>query len=277
LPQDLLNTGFADLTAPLAALMPPFPAATMFMPFLGCPHCHPHPPAMPDPLPGLGLVLVGNCVRVLIGGLPAARCGDYGLVFVCGSATPFLEIQLGSSNVFIGGKRAARMLVDLTACCMPSLLGAVAGKLVGAMGEAADVVSKVSGVAKVLGEGMMVAGIAGTVAAGGLEAAADYEEAQVEDDAAMSAAKGLAAAMNAAQLAEDMAAMAIGFLMGKDPGAPPSLGALLMGIPNVLIGGFPMINIPNPIEALLHMLGHFKPRGGGAEPDGPGNAGPDDN
>jgi hypothetical protein len=43
-PQDLLDTGFADLTAPLAALMPPFPAATLLMPFLGSPHCHAHPP-----------------------------------------------------------------------------------------------------------------------------------------------------------------------------------------------------------------------------------------
>jgi hypothetical protein len=123
---------------------------------------------------------------------------------------------------------------------------------------------------------MQIAGMAGTVAAGGLEVAADYEEAEVEDDAAMAAAQGLAAAMNAAQLAQDIAAMIIGLLMGKDPGAPPSIGALLLGIPNVLIGGFPMINIPNPIEVLLNVLGHFKPRHATDEHDEPGKAGPED-
>jgi uncharacterized Zn-binding protein involved in type VI secretion len=275
-PQDLLNMGFADLTAPLAAIMPPFPAATMLMPFLGTPHCHPHPPAMPAPLPGIGMVMVGTCVRVLIGGLPAARCGDYGLHFTCASATPFFEIQLGSSNVFIGGKRSARMLVDLTGACLPSLMGAVAGKLMGALGKAAGAISKVAGVAGALGKVMQVAGMVGMVAAGGLEVAADYEESKVEDDAAMAAAKGLAAAMNAAQLAQDIAAMVIGLMMGKDPGAPPCLGALMLGCPNVLIGGIPFPNIPNPIEALLNLLGHFKPRPSSDEHGGPSRAGPDD-
>jgi uncharacterized Zn-binding protein involved in type VI secretion len=275
-PQDLLDMGFADLTAPLSAVMPPLPAATLLMPFLGSPHCHAHPPAMPEPLPAIGMVMIGNCVRVLIGGLPAARVGDYGLHFTCASATPFFEIQLGSSNVFIGGKRAARMLVDLTTACMPSLMGAVASKLMSGLGEAANVVSKVSGVAGALAHGMQIAGMAGTVAAGGLEVAADYEEAQVEDDAAMAAAKGLAAAMNAAQLAEDIAAMVVGMLMGKDPGAPPSIGALLLGVPNVLIGGIPLPNIPNPIEMLLNLLGHFKPRHPEGD-HGASKAGPDEN
>jgi uncharacterized Zn-binding protein involved in type VI secretion len=229
---------------------------------------------MPAPLPSVGLVLIGTCVRVLIGGLPAARCGDYGLHFTCASATPFFEIQLGSSIVFIGGKRAARMLVDLTACCMPSLLGAVAGKLMSGLGKAANVLAKVGGAAEALGQGMQIAGMAGTVAAGGLEAAADYQESAVEDDAAIAAAKGLAAAMNAAQLAQDIAAMVVGLLMGKDPGAPPSIGALLLGVANVLVGGFPMINTPNPIEALLHVLGHFKPRRATDEYGGLGKAGP---
>ena len=44
----------------------------------------------------------------------------------------------------------------------------------------------------------------------------------------------------AIQAGLDAAALALGMLMGKDPGIPPCFGALLTGMPNVLIGGFPM-------------------------------------
>jgi hypothetical protein len=66
------------------------------------------------------------------------------------------------------------------------------------------------------------------------------------------------AAMNAAQMAADAAAMAVKAMVGKDAGAPPSVGALMLGMPNVLIGGFPMINFPNPAELLLKALGRLK-------------------
>ena len=55
---------------------------------------------------------------------------------------------------------------------------------------------------------------------------------------------------------------------------PPGLGMVILGMPNVLIGGFPMINTPNPIEALLNLLGHFKPRHATDEYGEPGKAGP---
>jgi hypothetical protein len=58
-------------------------------------------------------------VNVLIGGIPAARCGDIGMAVTCGSLAPPFEIATGSSNVFIGGRRAARM-GDLTKHCQPS-------------------------------------------------------------------------------------------------------------------------------------------------------------
>jgi hypothetical protein len=45
--------------------------------------------------------------------------------------------------------------------------------------------------------------------------------------------------------------------MGKDPGTP-NMGAVVMGHPNVLIGGFPMINIPNPVNVLLGKLSRLK-------------------
>jgi uncharacterized Zn-binding protein involved in type VI secretion len=237
LPLDMLNMGFADLTAPLAAIFPSLPAATLMMPFVGIPHCHTHPPAMPAPLPSIGMVLpLSCCVRVLINYMPAARADDIGLALVCGSTTPWFEIFLGSSNVFIGGKRAARML-DVSIACKPG----------GGGGEAAGALAKIS-------EGIAVAG----VVAGALGIAADVAEAAVEDSEAMAAAKALSAAMNAAQMAADAAAMAVKAMVGKDTGAPPSVGALMMGMPNVLIGGFPMINFPNPAELLLHALGRLK-------------------
>jgi hypothetical protein len=96
----------------------------------------------------------------------------------------------------------------------------------------------------------MAAGLAGVVA--------DAADAVVEDDAAMASARALAATMGAAQMAADAVAMALAQAMGKDPGIPPSIGALMTGHPTVLIGGFPMIDIPNPVDMLLNRLGRFK-------------------
>ena len=77
------------------------------------------------------------------------------------------------------------------------------------------------------------------------------------DDAAIASAKAMSAAMNAAQMASDAIRMAIAALMGKDPGMP-NQGAVVMGHPNVLIGGFPMVNIPNPVDVLLGKLAALK-------------------
>jgi uncharacterized Zn-binding protein involved in type VI secretion len=222
----------------------------------------------------MGPISVGVCVKVLIGGMAAARVGDYGMNFTCGSLTPVFEVFTGSSNVFIGGKRAARM-GDIGVSCKPSIAAAVAGKLAGALGKGAEALAKVGPAAEKIGKGLAIIGMAGMVAGGGVSVAADVAEAKVEDDAAMAAAKGLAAAMDAAQLASDIAALALGLMMGKDPGAPPCIGGLLAGYPTVLIGGFPMINIPNPVEAILNVLSHFKPRPG-SSPDH-SEAGLDDN
>jgi uncharacterized Zn-binding protein involved in type VI secretion len=230
---------------------------------------------MPFPLPGAGPITTGVCVKVLIGGMPAARVGDYGMNLACGSTTPIFEVFTGSSNVFIGGKRAAR-LADIAVSCKPSIAAAVAGKLAGALGKGAEVLAKVGPAAEKAAKALQVIGIVGTVAGGASAVAADVAEAKVEDDAAMAAAKGLAAAMDAAQLASDIAALALGLMMGKDVGAPPCMGALLAGSPTVLIGGFPMINIPNPVEAILKVLGQFKPRPG-SSPGEQGAAGLDDN
>ncbi|MCA9698972.1 MAG: PAAR domain-containing protein, partial [Myxococcales bacterium] len=133
LPFEMMDTGFAMLTAPLAALMPAFPAATLMAPHLGPPHTHTHPPSLippapPIPLPSIGMVLLPGCVSVLHGGLPAARAGDLGMSFTCGTLAPPLDVYTGSSNTFIGGSRAARMF-DITRHCNPASAASGFGKV----------------------------------------------------------------------------------------------------------------------------------------------------
>lgn len=248
LPKEMLDIGFANLTAPLAAVFPSMPAATLTTLYVGTPHAHSHPPSLippapPIPLPSLGPVTLGTFTRVLINNLPAARVKDLGYAFTCGGLAPIFQIKTGSSNVFIGGHRAARMGDVCVACVKGESRTVDAGAVMAAVGTAASVAGKALQVAG------MVAGLAGVVA--------DAAEAAVDDDAAMASAKALAAAMGAAQMAADAIAMALSQTMGTDPGIPPSIGALLIGHPNVLIGGFPMIDIPNPVDALLSKLSRF--------------------
>ena len=256
MPKDMLDIAFSNLTAPLAALFPSLPSATITTMYLGTPHAHSHPPSLippapPIPLPSMGPVTLGTCVKVLINSLPAARVKDLGLAPTCGGLAPFFQIKTGSSNVYIGGHRAARMGDICTACVKGETRTVDAGAFMSALGKAASMASTALQVAG------MVAGLAGVVA--------DAAEAAVEDDAAMASAKALAASMAAAQMAADAAAMALSQTMGTDPGIPPSMGALLMGHPTVLIGGFPMVDIPNPIDMLLNKLKQFK----GKSPAGP--------
>ena len=92
-------------------------------------------------------MLVGSgSITVLLGGLPAARAGDIGLAITCGSLAPPFEVFTGSSNVFIGGARAARML-DLTKHCNPTSMGpfAIAMGVVGLVAGGAGAISTGSG------------------------------------------------------------------------------------------------------------------------------------
>lgn len=249
-PQDMLNVGFANLTAPIAAVFPSMPAATITMLYVGVPHAHSHPPSLippapPVPLPSIGAVTLGTSVRVLINSMPAARCGDIGLAVTCGGLFPFFQIKTGSSNTFIGGNRAARLLDVCQVCSQADDRKIDAGKFMAAVGAAA--------------RGAQAAIKYGGMAVGALAIAADAAEAATEDDAAMQSAKALAAAMGAAQMAADIAAAALTKMMGKDPGIPPaSIGAVTLGHPNVLIGGFPMVNIPNPVDLILGRLARYR-------------------
>lgn len=261
--KDAIDVGFANLTAPLAAIMPSLPAATVMSPYIGTPHAHPtHPPSGPPPVPptpcpSLGMVTLGMCVRVLINSLPAARCEDIGLAPTCMGLPPaWFKITTGSSNVFIGGARAARTLDICKACKnIPDPPPIPAGKVMAALGKAASVASTA----------MEVAG----VVVGALGIAADVAEAATEDDAAMASAKALSAAMASAQMAADAAKKAVEATMWKDPTLPPtgSMGAIVdPSHLTVLIGGFPMINIPDPVSALLNRLKRYKARTPPSEP-----------
>lgn len=270
--KDSLDVGFANLTAPIAAIFPSLPAATVMSPYVGTPHAHPtHPPSgpppvPPTPLPSLGMVTLGMCVRVLINNMPAARCEDIGLAPTCCGVPPaWFKITTGSSNVFIGGSRAAR-LGDVCKACknIPDPPSIPAGKVMAAIGKAAGVASSA----------MAVAG----VVSGALGIAADVAEAAVEDDAAMQSAKALSAAMGAAQMAADAVKQAVEKTMWKDPTLPPtgSIGAIIdPSHATVLIGGFPMINIPDPVSALLNRLKRYKAKSA-ANGDEEGKAGPHD-
>jgi len=212
---DAFNAGVALVTAPLNAIYPALPAATLTALHIGSPHTHPHPPstvppAPPIPLPSIGNVMVGGCVSVLIGGLPAARAGDLGLAMTCVSFSPPFEIYTGSSKVFIGGARAARM-GDITKHCGATSPGDFS---------------------------MMGAGVSAIM---GLLSFA-------------TAPNALAAGMAAAQAAVDIAKSAVAALMGKDPGVPPCIGAILMGTPNVLIGGIPLPPLENYARAFFMKL-----------------------
>ncbi|MDB5048352.1 MAG: Rhs family protein [Fibrobacteres bacterium] len=232
-PLEMMNTGFAVATNKIAAIFPALPAATLGSLYLAPPHGHLHPPSFtppatpaPIPLPSLGPVMLGTSIKVLIAGMPAARAGDIGMAITCVGICPAFEIFMGSSKVFIGGMRAARM-TDMAKACTPSIAGAVRGIAAG-MAAAGQVIA-LSGV------------VADSIDAGG-------------PDAAVAAASGVAAAMGAAQMAVDAATMAITAAMGVDMAVPPSFGMVTVGMPNVMIGGFPMINFPNPAHLLFDKI-----------------------
>jgi uncharacterized Zn-binding protein involved in type VI secretion len=166
--------------------------------------------------------MFGTCVSVLIGGMPAARCGDLGLNPTCCGLPPIFEVFTGSSKVFIGGGRAAR-LTDLTFHCKPTPPAGAANRGVAAAMKAAMIAGQIASVAKVAGD------------------AEASTEASAAGDAAMAQAMAISSAVGAAQAANDAVAMAMGAAMGKDPCVPPgTLGAITTGVPTVLIGGFPM-------------------------------------
>lgn len=267
-----MDEGLARLTNSISAMLPCFPAATITSLALGFPHAHiAHPPSgpppiPPTPLPPFGPVLLGTCLQVLINNKPAARCGDIGLNPTCCGLPPMFEIFTGSSKVFIGGARAARAGIDITMHCKPAAGGGRAAAMAGKVAAKASMMAKI---AKVAATVATVAGKVSQVGAIAGEAAA-AEEASAEDDSAMAAAHGLNAAMMAAQMAADAAAMAASAAMGKDPCMPPTgtPGLILMGSPNVLIGGLPLPSSMAIAQGLMKKLKGLRFRGRSRGPRG---------
>lgn len=252
-PGDLLNEGIANLTAGISKALPSFPAATMGSLVVALPHSHPHPPSFGVPLPPLGAVMAGCCASVLIGGLPAARCGDIGMSPTCLGYLPGFEIFTGSSKVFIGGARAARTL-DVTMHCWPPK-GWLARGAIAALTKAAMVAMKV------MDKAGQVATAAGVVA--DLQ---DASAASAAGDAAMASAHALSAGMAVAQAAADAIAAALGNVIGKDPGGGPPIGAITLGDSSVLIGGFPL---PSGMQIAMRKLAaaEFAPKKRGKNDD----------
>jgi len=249
-PTDAINMGIAKLTDGISKALPSFPAATLGSLVLGLPHAHPHPPSFGVPLPPLGAVALGCCVTVLIGSLPAARCGDVGLSPTCLGYVPGFEIFTGSSKVFIGGARAARA-IDVTMHCWPPK-GWLARGAIAALTKAA-----MQGM-KVMGKAGQVAQVAGIVAD-----TEDAASAAIAGDSATASAYALSAGMAvldmAAQAASDAAASALSAAMGKDPAVGPPVGAITLGDSSVLIGGFPM---PSGMQIAMRKLtsAEFEPK-----------------
>jgi uncharacterized Zn-binding protein involved in type VI secretion len=260
---NLLNEGFAKATNVIAQALPSFPAATLLSLAVGIPHAHiAHPPSgpppiPPTPLPPIGPIMLGTCVSVLINNKPAARCGDLGFNPTCCGLPPIFEVFTGSSKVFIGGARAARAL-DITYHCKPvPPAGAASRGTAAAMKTAMKAAMIAGAIAEKAMMAVQIAGMAAQIA----NIAGDTIESVETDDAAMSAALGMSAAMAAAQMAADAVAMAMGAAMGKDPCVPPgTLGTIVIGSPNVLIGGFPMPSWMNIAKGLLKMVKGLKMR-----------------
>jgi uncharacterized Zn-binding protein involved in type VI secretion len=271
-----------QLVSGLAAAIGPFPAATITGLALGIPHAHiKHPPSGPPPLPPIplppmGPIILGTNVTVLINSKPTARCGDYGINPTCCGFVPPLamlyQIVTGSSSVYIGGSRAARSGIDITMHCfnMPSpKISIKLGKLAGVaskLGKAASVAGKVAGAVT------KVAGVAGTVAQA-TQIASSFAEAEANDDGAMASAIGLSVAMMAAQAAADAVAAAMTKTIGTDQACIPPIGTpgmILMGSPNVLIGGFPLPSFSAIAQGLLKRPKGMKVTGGGGGGGGVG-------
>jgi len=241
------NLAIANSTAAIAQALPSFPAATLGSIAIGIPHAHLHPPswippAPPVPLPVIGPVMLGTCIQVLINGMPAARVGDIGFNPTCGGLFPQFEIFTGSSKVFIGGMRAARV-TDVTMHCWPPKEWLARGAIAALVAAA-----------KVAMMGVMAAGLAAQIAG----IVADGIEAAEASDEAMMAAHSQSMAMASAQMAADAIAMAVGALMGKDPCVGSPIGAILLPpVRNVLIGGFPM---PSGMQIAGRILGSARGR-----------------
>ncbi len=280
MPMDLMNAGVAEATNFLSDMWPKFPVAHFGSLYVGLPHGHAHPPSFGIPLPSIGIVLLGTYLKVLVGGLPAARADDLGIAPTCCGLAPFFEIKLGSSKVFIGGARAARVTDLCLPCTVDPMKGLdlmqIAGMALQVVNIAADITDAVNDSGAPKGDQAQpqatqddsTASAAPENAVTALKESSASLSAQIaaaqpdSDDGAgeagpdsnLAGAHALSAAMDAAQLAADAAAMAVRMMMGTDPAVPPLPGFLVTGVPNVVVAGIPLPTLPDPLQALFKAL-----------------------
>lgn len=219
-------------------------AASLLSVHLGSPHTHAHPPALPLPLPSVGVVALGTCFSVLISGFPAARVDDLGMAIGCGTLTPPFQIVTGSSKVFIGGKRAARF-GDLTRHCQPGarVLPSVQTTIGQLVPAAKAVASALAARRRHLRDERHASDAMARASDGAQRALARTLAAESQGHA-------LATKVQAAQAASSAAAVAASFLVGKDPATSPCSGALITGDAKVYIGGFPVSSTTGVVKAL---------------------------
>ena len=256
---DKFNTGFASATNSIAAVFPSMPAATLMSMTLGAPHAHiAHPPSGPPPLPPIplppmGPITAGVSVQVHINGMPAARCGDIIMNPTCCGILPLGEVKTGSSNVFIGGGRAARQFMDITMHC--PVVNSGASRAAGMAKKAKKAAEQASKLSKAMAVVSKVAMGAGFVAQGA-SIAGDLVESKVADTSALSAALSQNATMMAAQMAADAVAMVMAAAMGKDPAVPPGTPGTIIspGATNVIIGGFPMVSTMDLAKGMMKII-----------------------
>lgn len=202
---EVQNVGLAALTAPIAAILPPLPAMQLGGMTLGIPHTHVHPPsfiapAPPVPLPSIGMVAAPGALSVFVGGLPAARAGDVGMILTCGTIAPPFELVLGSSNTFFAGSRAARIGTDMQFHDNPVPMEGF-NAIMAAVGAVAAHITAAS------------QAIQGSIGA---------------------------AAMTELQQAAEAASLILKMQRKLDCGGPPDMGPILVGAFTVLVGGMPL-------------------------------------
>jgi RHS repeat-associated protein len=236
---DALVAGATSLVLPPGHGLPPASLCTLH---IGLPHSHPTN-LTGVPLPGIGPPQLVGALQVLLGGLPALRLGDVGFAPTC-LGSPTFQILTGSSNVFIGGKRAAR-IGDFTKHCPPPGIPEVAS----VVGEAFDAAM----------HGLSVAAIAtGAVAHGAALASAIEDDSAGSEEVHELAVAGAALAL-AGTLAQGAADLALGPLhqsIGLIPSASPGDGMLLGPPPirPVLVGGLPMPDLASAANAAVGRL-----------------------
>ena len=109
-----------------------------------------------------------------------------------------------------------------------------------------------------------------------MQVAADYTQAEADDNAAMASAIALNAAMTAAQMAADAIAAALSKQKGTDlPILPPTgtPGMILNGAATVMIGGLPLPSFAKVAAALSGRIKGIRGKPGGSGGGGGGGGG----